>query len=113
MIKEDLLIVAGIAVAILGAGWYAKRQAGQAIDSAAQWTSGQIDAGVARVEEAWNPLAIISPVYALSPYVPAPVNPGSDQNVIYRGVNAAGSAATGDGSFSLGGWLYDLTHSGV
>lgn len=38
------------------------------------------------------------------------VNPVSDQNLAYKGVNAVGSAVTGDQSFSLGGWIYDLTH---
>ena len=38
------------------------------------------------------------------------VNPTSDKNLAYRGVNAVGATITGDDSFSLGGWLYDLTH---
>lgn len=36
------------------------------------------------------------------------VNPASDQNLAYRGVNALGSSLTGDSHFTLGGWLYDL-----
>lgn len=36
-----------------------------------------------------------------------PVNPG---NIFYSGVNEIGGAITGDGSFSLGSWFYDLTH---
>lgn len=38
------------------------------------------------------------------------VDPTSDKNLAYRGVNAVGGALTGDDSFSLGGWFYDLTH---
>jgi len=38
------------------------------------------------------------------------VNPLSDQNLAYRGVNAAGAAVSGDKSFSLGSWLYDVFH---
>lgn len=38
------------------------------------------------------------------------VNPTSDKNLAYTGVNAVGTALTGDESFSLGGWFYDLTH---
>lgn len=38
------------------------------------------------------------------------VNPASDQNLIYRGVNAIGSAATGSNDWSLGGAIYDWTH---
>jgi len=39
------------------------------------------------------------------------VNPTSDQNIFYRGTNAVGAAVTGKDSFSLGSWLYDLTHA--
>lgn len=44
------------------------------------------------------------------------VNPTADTNLAYRGVNAVGSALAGptgaganaDGSWSLGGWLFDV-----
>lgn len=35
------------------------------------------------------------------------VNPTSDQNLAYRGVNGAGAALSGDPAWSLGSWLYD------
>lgn len=47
------------------------------------------------------------------------INPASDQNVVYQGVNAAGNVLVSDpagpgknadGSWTLGGWLYDVTH---
>ncbi len=38
------------------------------------------------------------------------VNPTSDRNLAYRGVNSVGAALSGDASWSLGSWLYDLTH---
>lgn len=38
------------------------------------------------------------------------LNPASDQNLAYRGVNGLGAAITGDNSWSLGGWIYDITH---
>ncbi len=38
------------------------------------------------------------------------VNPASDQNLAYRGVNAVGAAISGRDSFSLGSWVYDLFH---
>lgn len=38
------------------------------------------------------------------------VNPVSDQNLAYRGVNAVGSAVTGTKDFSLGSYLYDIFH---
>ncbi len=46
------------------------------------------------------------------------LNPASTNNVVYQGVNAVGGALAGDngrnadGSWTLGGWLYDVTHPG-
>ncbi len=39
------------------------------------------------------------------------LNPASDQNLAYKGVNSIGGAVTGDKDFSLGSYLYDLTHA--
>lgn len=36
------------------------------------------------------------------------VDPTSDQNIFYRGVNRVGEVLTGERDFSLGGWLYDV-----
>ena len=41
-------------------------------------------------------------------YVAPKLNPASDQNIVYSGVNGVGSALTGDSNFTLGGWFYDL-----
>lgn len=38
------------------------------------------------------------------------VNPASSTNIVNRGVTAAGAAISGDDSWTLGGWLYDVTH---
>jgi hypothetical protein len=38
------------------------------------------------------------------------LNPTSDQNLAYKGVNAVGAAVSGDQSWSLGGFIYDLVH---
>jgi hypothetical protein len=38
------------------------------------------------------------------------VNPASDQNVIYSGVNGIGGAVTGEQGWTLGGAIYDWTH---
>lgn len=37
-------------------------------------------------------------------------NPVSDKNLVYQGVSAVGQAATGSKDWSLGTWLYDITH---
>lgn len=39
------------------------------------------------------------------------LNPTSDKNVIYNGIiGGTGRALSGDDSWSLGTWLYDITH---
>lgn len=39
------------------------------------------------------------------------LNPASNQNLIYDGIiGGTGRAISGDDSWSLGTWLYDLTH---
>jgi hypothetical protein len=42
--------------------------------------------------------------------VGAAVNPVSDRNLAYRGVNAVGGAVSGEDSWSLGAWLGELVH---
>lgn len=46
------------------------------------------------------------------------LNPASPNNVIYHTVNdtfgsSTGPGANADGSWSLGGWFYDVTHPGT
>lgn len=41
------------------------------------------------------------------------INPTDSRNLVYQGVNEVGSSITGEANFSLGGWLYDITHPGV
>lgn len=36
------------------------------------------------------------------------LNPTSDKNLYYRGANAAGAAISGDQSWTVGSWLYDV-----
>lgn len=38
------------------------------------------------------------------------LNPASQENVVNRGVSSALQWATGDDNFTLGGWIYDITH---
>lgn len=40
----------------------------------------------------------------------AAVNPASDKNIVYQGVNGIGASVSGDKDWSLGTWLYDITH---
>lgn len=38
------------------------------------------------------------------------VDPTSDENIFYRGVNKIGAVLTGQSSFNLGHWIYDVWH---
>jgi hypothetical protein len=40
------------------------------------------------------------------------VNPTNPDNVFHSGVNQVGAAVSGDESFSLGAWIFDITHPG-
>lgn len=42
--------------------------------------------------------------------IPNQIKPTSDQNLINQGVNAVGAAVSGSKSWTLGGWIYDVTH---
>lgn len=125
--SADLLIKLAIGVAVVGAAWWAVRRAGQAFDEltpdlpdlgawvngagsaitnaasvvgdtfteANDWAEGVFDRAEARRD------AIVGTVATA-------VNPTNPDNLAYRGVNAVGSRLTGDASFSLGSWVYDL-----
>lgn len=38
------------------------------------------------------------------------LNPASSENIVNRGVTGAGAAISGDRNWTLGGWVYDVTH---
>lgn len=40
----------------------------------------------------------------------AAINPADSDNLINRAVTAAGRSVSGDSSWTLGGWIYDVTH---
>ena len=39
------------------------------------------------------------------------ITPWNDENIVYGGVNSVGAAVSGDKDWSLGGWIYDITHA--
>lgn len=42
--------------------------------------------------------------------LPQAIKPSDPNNVFYQGTNKIGAAVTGDDNFTLGGWIYDITH---
>ena len=39
------------------------------------------------------------------------INPADSRNIVNRAVAGVGAAITGDSDFTLGGWIYDITHT--
>lgn len=38
------------------------------------------------------------------------LNPASDQNLVYSGISGLGASVSGKDDWTLGGWIYDVTH---
>jgi hypothetical protein len=38
------------------------------------------------------------------------IDPTNQQNIINRGVSAVGATISGEENWTLGGWIYDITH---
>lgn len=92
-LREDAMIVGGGVVLVILAAWYAKKKLDDAIDAAGDMANTAIDWTMHTAEQA-------------APYV----NPASRDNVVYRGVNGIGGAISGEKDWTLGGWIYDVTH---
>jgi hypothetical protein len=60
----------------------------------------------------WVANKVIDKTAAAAGAVGRAVNPASDQNLAYQGVNVVGAAVSGRSSWTLGTWLYDITHPG-
>lgn len=80
-VSADLLIKLALAAAAVGALVYAYRR---------------VSSGL----QALPTVAEITPL----------INPASNQNLVYQGVNAVGGAVAGRSDWSLGSWVYDVTH---
>lgn len=79
--------VAGVGIVLVVlAAWYLKNKV---VDG--------LGAGVDAIKDAAE---------ATIPYI----NPADTHNVIYSGVNGIGGAVSGDSNWTLGGWIYDVTH---
>lgn len=100
-VSADLLIKIALGAALVGLAYVAVRRAAGSMQSAASGFWLPINEGIG---QGWDGVA------GGARTVGAALNPTSDQNLAYRGVNAVGSRLTGDSDFSLGSWLYDQVH---
>lgn len=93
--REDIRMFVALAV-LGGVGfWYLNRRMSQAASDLGQG-----------VRDVWNGATDAAGRAASA--VGTAVNPTSDQNLAYRGVNAVGASWSGDPNFSLGSWAYDV-----
>ena len=91
-VSADLLVKIGLGIVAIGAAWYVLHQASAAGSGIATAVSNAVDK----------------------------VNPTNPENVAYQTANAMGGEIVGpepdapgrnaDGSWSLGAWIYDVTH---
>lgn len=77
-----LIKYAVVGALVLGAAWYLRRQAAAGLTAAADAVDGVLEA----------------------------VNPTSSENVAYRATNAVGGAIAGERHWSLGAWIWEVTH---
>lgn len=92
-VSADLLIKLAIAAGVAAAAWYAYRRVADAmptLPSAATLAEKVASAASATADA---------------------VNPASPTNLVNRAVTATGQAVTKDSGWTLGGWLYDITHA--
>lgn len=100
-VSADLLIKLAIGAAVIGGAVYLLRKASTSVSDA-----------FAGVSEAVSDVA---------DSVIVGINPANSENIVNRGVNAIGGAIVSDtgpgrnadSSWTVGGWLYDVTHPEV
>ena len=102
--QAEVIKVVAIGAAVLLAVWAVKKGMGAAQDAVSQTFDDALDAVIAVPGKVWS---------AVEPAVQA-VNPVSSENLAYRGANSVVHWAFAPqypaDSFTIGGWIYDLTH---
>jgi len=120
--QAELVKFAVIGVAVIGVAWYLKRQVEGAADSALQWVDDlslsdtfadnwQKAGDTVPFTPMWWSNRAVDAYHKLPSEVPKVVNPASDQNIVYQGVNAVVRKLPGaSNDDTLGTWLYNITH---
>lgn len=120
--QAELVKMAVIGVAVIGVAWYLKRQVEGAADSALEWVDdlSMADTFASNWEKAgeivpftpmWWSNRAVDAYRTLPSEVPIAVNPASDKNLVYEGVNAIVRRLPGaTKEDTLGTWLYNVTH---
>lgn len=131
-ISADLLVKLALVALVVGGGVYVARRVwgslpslpglpdvGAWVDSASNFVGDTAAAAgeqynsandwAREVHDEWRDGIGMGVDYSVR-QVQTSLNPGSSQNLIYRGVNAVGGSVTGSKDFSLGSWIYDLVN---
>lgn len=95
---EKLIFYGGL----IGAGVFVLYVATRGVKGAVSDITGGIVSGAVD--------AVGGAIYGAYNALPQTVRPESDKNIVYQGINGIGSTVTGDKDFTLGGWIYDVTH---
>jgi len=75
--------------------------ASNGLSSLSDWVDATGEAITQGRDDAWD--------YATA-QVPDAIKPSSPDNLINRGLTSAGATLSGDKYWTLGGWIYDVTH---
>lgn len=93
--RQQMMIGGGIAAAMLAAYVLTRKGVAQGTGQAIGGAAVDLVGGVLR---------------GVNDALPEAVRPTSDQNIFFRASNLPGQIVTGDPSWSIGGWVYDITH---
>jgi len=99
---QGALIIGGVVVAGLLAWWLMQKGNAKAVGGALG--SGAVDLITGTVG------GVVHQAGQVIADNPAAFVPADPANIVYGNINSAGAAVSGNQNFSLGVWLYDLTH---
>lgn len=101
-LPSQTALVGGVAVAGLLLWWFVQKGNAKAVGGAVGSAAVDLITGTVGGVVKETGTTVFGNANALVPQSP--------DNLAYGGINALGSAATGDQNFSLGSWLYNVTH---
>lgn len=124
--QAELVKAAMIGAAVIGGAWYLRRQVGSIADSIGDAATAATSAGKRGANAALDVVTMPGTnLIAQPPFIIPSIlvsasqkaglnlnvfNPLSNENYVNQGVSWIGRKATGTNTWTLGGWLYDITH---
>lgn len=96
-VQKPLMIGAAVGLGLFALYAVNRGVKGVTSDIAGGIVSGAFDATAGLLQGSYNAL-------------PETLQPHSENNIIYSTISKAGASVSGDKNWTLGGWLYDITH---